>query len=194
MGGVITGASPLVFDGATADTSQTTLAITDPTADRTITLPDYTGGMPLCIGQGATQTSQAGVGTADVTGSSISMASGWFSATKTLKYTLTGTKTGANAAMIVHLYLLDAAVMSLTDSSAVAGDWTATFILHEYTGTANQKITGTLQVAGKVSVVDYAAATKDMAAGATTVKCQIQSQNAGDTVTNEYVNIEHWVK
>ena len=194
IGGTITGATPLSFDGVTADASQTAIAVADPTADRTITLPDYTGGVPLTIGQIATQTSQAGVGTADVTGSSISMASGWFSATKTLKYTVTGTKTGANAAMIVHLYLLDAAVMSLTASDAAAADWTATFIVHEYTDTANQKITGTLQVNGKVSVVDYAAATKNMAAGATPIKVQIQSQNAGDTVTSEYVQVDHWVK
>jgi len=33
----------IVFEGATADDSETTLTITDPTADRTITLPDETG-------------------------------------------------------------------------------------------------------------------------------------------------------
>ena len=194
VGGVISGASPLVFDGNTADASYTTLAIEDPTAGRTITLPDYTGGVPLAIAQGATQTSQAGSGTADVTGSALSMASGWFSAGKTLKYTITGTKTGANAAMTVHLYLLDAQVMSLAASDAAAGDWTATFIVHEYTDTAHQKITGILNVNGKVSVVDYAAGTKDMATGATAIKAQIQSANAGDTVTSEYVQIDHWVK
>ena len=32
--------SPLVFEGATADDFETTFAITDPTADRTITFPD----------------------------------------------------------------------------------------------------------------------------------------------------------
>jgi hypothetical protein len=32
--------SPLVFEGATADAYETTFAITDPTADRTITFPD----------------------------------------------------------------------------------------------------------------------------------------------------------
>jgi hypothetical protein len=32
--------SPLVFEGATADAFETTFAITDPTADRTITFPD----------------------------------------------------------------------------------------------------------------------------------------------------------
>jgi len=33
----------MVFEGATADAHETTLAVTDPTADRTITLPDATG-------------------------------------------------------------------------------------------------------------------------------------------------------
>jgi len=47
-GGTFTGAvtlgtgGSLVFEGATADANETTLAITDPTADRTITLPDAT--------------------------------------------------------------------------------------------------------------------------------------------------------
>lgn len=36
-------ASPLVFEGATADDFETTFAITDPTADRTITFQDATG-------------------------------------------------------------------------------------------------------------------------------------------------------
>ena len=36
-------ANAIVFEGATADASETTLTITDPTADRTITLPDETG-------------------------------------------------------------------------------------------------------------------------------------------------------
>ena len=41
--GTIAGASPFIFEGATADDHETTLAITDPTADRTITIPDVTG-------------------------------------------------------------------------------------------------------------------------------------------------------
>ncbi|MEE3255089.1 MAG: hypothetical protein VX199_05255 [Chloroflexota bacterium] len=43
----INGASPLVFEGATADAYETTIAITDPTADRTITLPNNTGTVAL---------------------------------------------------------------------------------------------------------------------------------------------------
>ena len=33
----------IVFEGSTADSFETTLAVTDPTADRTITLPNKTG-------------------------------------------------------------------------------------------------------------------------------------------------------
>ncbi len=39
----ITGASPLVFQGATDNSFTTTLAVTDPTANNTITLPNQTG-------------------------------------------------------------------------------------------------------------------------------------------------------
>ena len=43
----VVGNASLVFEGATADAYETTLAITDPTADRTITLPDATGQVVL---------------------------------------------------------------------------------------------------------------------------------------------------
>ena len=39
--------SSIVFEGATADDYETTVAVTDPTADRTITLPDATGTVAL---------------------------------------------------------------------------------------------------------------------------------------------------
>ena len=43
IGGIIQGASPLTFEGGSANGNETTIAITDPTADRTITIPDETG-------------------------------------------------------------------------------------------------------------------------------------------------------
>jgi len=39
---VLAGASPLVFEGATADAYETTITVTDPTADRVITIPNAT--------------------------------------------------------------------------------------------------------------------------------------------------------
>lgn len=57
--GTLTGASPLVLEGATANDHETTIAVTDPTADRTITLPDASG-VPIlsaAVPEGATAVS-----------------------------------------------------------------------------------------------------------------------------------------
>ena len=47
--GLTLNSGTLVFEGATADAHETTLAVTDPTADRTITLPDATGTVQLRV-------------------------------------------------------------------------------------------------------------------------------------------------
>lgn len=44
--------SNVVFEGATADDFETTLTVTDPTADRTITFPDESGTIPLIDSSG----------------------------------------------------------------------------------------------------------------------------------------------
>ncbi|MEZ4783224.1 MAG: hypothetical protein R3F28_03990 [Candidatus Kapaibacterium sp.] len=43
VNGTLTGATPLSFEGSTSDVNETTFAITDPTADRTITFQDGSG-------------------------------------------------------------------------------------------------------------------------------------------------------
>jgi hypothetical protein len=48
--GAIFNDGSIVFEGATANDFETTLAITDPTADRTITFPDSTGTVALTSG------------------------------------------------------------------------------------------------------------------------------------------------
>lgn len=45
--GTLTGASPIILEGASADAYETTFAVTDPTADNTITIPDDTGALIL---------------------------------------------------------------------------------------------------------------------------------------------------
>ena len=52
---VFSGASPLVFEGATDDAYETTLAFVDPTADRTITMPNISGYLPVLAVASTTQ-------------------------------------------------------------------------------------------------------------------------------------------
>jgi hypothetical protein len=47
LSGALQGANALVFEGATANAYETTFAITDPTADRTITFPNSAGTVAL---------------------------------------------------------------------------------------------------------------------------------------------------
>ena len=47
VGATLQGASPLTFEGGTSDGHETTFAITDPTADRTITFPNLSGTVQL---------------------------------------------------------------------------------------------------------------------------------------------------
>jgi hypothetical protein len=193
--GVLTGATPIVLEGATVDAHDTTIAVTDPTGTRTIMVPDYSGATPLVVAQGYTQTSQAGAGTSDVTGSSLTLEDGWFTEGKTLRYTAGGNVTAGNAAVSVKLYFEDAAVMTLSTTDGAAGDWIAEFILVGVDAT-NQRIIGKLGAeAGAELICDYAADTTDTgAAGTIPIKLQITSGDAGDTITAEYVVVEFWQK
>jgi len=55
--GVLSGASPIILEGDTADDYETTIAVTDPTADRTITLPDAAGVVAVQSSESITATS-----------------------------------------------------------------------------------------------------------------------------------------
>ena len=174
--------------GADKTLTLTNVALTD---DRTVSIPDYTGFIPLVIAHGATQTSATN-GTADVTGSSLTLASGWLKAGKSIRWTIAGTISGTNAAKSVILYVDDAAIITLTTASVDAGSWQAVLTLHEYTDAANQKCTGVLCVNNSKTICAYVADTTDFAdGGATTVKAQIVSGNAGDTIKSEVVLIEY---
>lgn len=103
-GGTFTGAvtlgtgGSLVFEGSTADANETTLAVTDPTADRTITLPDATTTMAgLAVAQTFTK-AQRGTITALTDGATIQPD---FSASNNFSVTLGGNRTLANPTNIV---------------------------------------------------------------------------------------------
>ncbi len=185
----LVGASPIVLEGVTADGSEITLAVMDPTSDTTITIPDAPASSDLgvTLATGGTTTTQAAAGTSTVTGSSIAVPAAHAGVGQVYKWEFAGNKAGANAAMQVHLKLDATQVMSLSGSDAAAGDYIARFTLW-IVDNANQKIFGELLVNGKVVVTDYATGAVNIA-GAVNFITQITSANAGDTVTAEMVNV-----
>lgn len=82
-----------MFEGSTADAFETTLAVTDPTADRTITLPNATGTVPLLSLAQTFTAAQRGSITALSDGASITPD---FSATNNYSVTLGGNRTLEN--------------------------------------------------------------------------------------------------
>jgi len=107
-GSTIAGATPLIFEGATDNVYETSLAVTDPTADRTITLPNATGTVALLendLGDFATTTSSA-------LASVISDGTGTGSLVFSLSPSFTGTVTAAD--------------VSITGSLTVQGDFVST--------------------------------------------------------------------
>jgi len=121
-GVVLSGASPLVFEGATDDDYETTLAFTDPTADRVITVPNATDTL---VGKATTDTltnKSIDLGTNTLTGS----ASEWNTALQGDSFaTLTGTETLTNKTLTSPtinsptITNVTATNLTLTDASIV---------------------------------------------------------------------------
>jgi hypothetical protein len=158
----------------------------------------YLKAAPIIVEQDTTTTSTTST-ICDVNGSSLVIEPNWFKAGKTFKWTIVGTKTGANAVFDVNLYVQDASVVKLQSKSVSAGDWTATFYLTEYTDFAHQKAFGLLTNVNAVDsndkTFDYAVDTHDFAdATADTVKLTVKSGNSSDTVTVDYCLVEYWYK
>ena len=121
-GVVLSGASPLVFEGATDDGYETTLAFTDPTADRVITVPNATDTL---VGKATTDTltnKSIDLGTNTLTGSLAE----WNTALQGDSFaTLTGTETLTNKTLTSPtinsptITNVTATNLTLTDASIV---------------------------------------------------------------------------
>ena len=98
-GGTVTGnleigtAGSLTFEGSTADGFETTLAVTDPTADRTATLPDATGTVALLSLAQSYTAAQRGTISALTDGATITAD---FAVANNFSVTLGGNRTLAN--------------------------------------------------------------------------------------------------
>lgn len=117
----------LIFEGATANDFETTVSVTDPTADRTITFPDKTGTVAL---------------TSDIpNSSSLTSQNGTYSIAGTTTLTVTATAHGRAVSDVVYL--------NFTSGTAVDGSYTITAVTtNTFTVTHGTSITSS----GNVSV------------------------------------------
>jgi len=107
--------SNIVFEGATADAFETTLTVVDPTADRTITLPDITGTV-VTTGDTGTVTGTM-IASDTIVNADINSAAG-IAATKIAGTAVTLTDTGTvTSTMIANNTIVDADINS---SAAIA--------------------------------------------------------------------------
>ena len=121
MNGVIlAGASPLVFEGASDDAHETTLAIVDPTTDRTVTIPNATDTL---IGKATTDT---------LTNKSVDLGDN----------TLTGTVTEFNSALQSASFATLAGSNTLTNKTFTSPTING--------GTMSGSFTGTMDITGTV--------------------------------------------
>jgi len=108
-------ASSIVFEGATADDYETTITITDPTADRTITIPNKTGTVAL---------------TSDIPASAATTVSGSYSISGSTTLTVTSTAHGRAVGDTVYLNFTSGTAVDdffTIVSSADANTFTVTY-------------------------------------------------------------------
>ena len=168
-GVVLSGASPLVFEGATADAYETTLTFTDPTADRVITMPNATDTL---VGKATTDTltnKSIDLGTNTLTGSLAE----WNTALQSESFvSLTGSETLTNKTLTSPtintptITNVTATNLTLTDASivfegATADDYETTLTVVDPTADRTVTIpneTGTLITSASVATNAFSTA------------------------------------
>ena len=180
--------SSVVFEGSSADDNETTLTVTNPTADRTITLPDATGTVQLRV--------------ADVDDTEIGYLNGVTSAIQTqldAKLALAGgTMTGAIAMGTNKITGLgtptdatDAATKAYVDSAAQGIDWKASVrVATTATGTLASAFADGSTVDGVVLATGDRILIKNQATGSQNGIYVVQATGAPTRSTDADANAE----
>lgn len=164
------------------------MGINDRFFSETPALAYHKASLPVVVALTTTQTSQAGASTSDVTGSSLKLRPEDFKPGTAFRFTMGGTKSGANAAMIVHISLAGTQIVSITADASTAVEWTSQITVAAKT-MASQVCIGQLFTDTEDAALEYAAGSVNMKGGGV-LKAQIQSQHGSDTVTCEFCMIE----
>jgi len=127
----------------------------------------------------------------DITGTSLSLPSGYFTSGKALHWFISGTRsTGTNGALTITLYVDDADQLTLTFPANTSVDFTAEIWLIA-TGAATQKMHGVLwQETEDCHTIDGTDTTNFSDGAATTVKCRMKHAHANDVATISFAYVE----
>ena len=177
LSGTIAGATPFVLEGTTADDFETSIAVTDPTADRTITIPDVTGTI-LTTGNGQATQDEQETGTSTTTYVTPGRQQYHKSACKAYaRFNGTGT------IAIIDSYNLDGAT-PLTDNNT--GDYSVNFNV-DFSGINNYCGVGSAGTgATPNSGTTYCASVGVYAAGS--ARCAVSDNNTDGQVDAEEVS------
>ena len=153
-------ANAIIFEGATADANETTLTITDPTADRTITLPNASGTVALTSDITGTNSgtntgdqlvfksvaSDSGTAVADTTTDTLTIAGGTNVTTSVSGDTLTITATDTNTQLSTEQVqdIVGAMFTGNTETRIAAtyqdGDGTIDLVVNDMTANDNTQL------------------------------------------------------
>lgn len=191
----------VTFEGTSPNAYTTEVNVTDPTADRHISLPNWSGGIPVLYSLGPPLDCMGNTYGADWTISNdssylagVSVPAGWLTDGSSMKFVVTGGMEGGNAAKVFALYVEDAAKGSITTDAGAVHDWRYEVTISGVTDSAHQMIDAMLWVEMPSGTTNcwftHDEDTHDFSsAGSLNVK--ITSGNAGDAIIPTYQEI--WV-
>ena len=185
--GLTLNSGTLVFEGATADAYETTLAITDPTADRTITIPNVTGTVVTTGDDGS-------IATAMIANSAIATSKIADRAVTAVKLSNTAVAEGnyGNASTVGAFYVDAQGRLSSASNTAIAITASqitdrSTNLVTGLTGTANQinvsnsGVGGvTLSLPSNVTIAQHLTVTGDLTVQGNTVTLNTETLTVED--------------
>jgi len=189
-GGTITGqllignAGSLVFEGATADAFETTLAVADPTtSDKTITLPNVTGTVITTGDTGTVTSTMLADGTivnADINASAAIALSKLAAVTSAQIIVGNGSNVPTAVAVTGDIGITNAGLTSITAGAIVNADINASAAI-----AGSKIVSGTTSVVGVVQLVDSTSSTSTtLAATGASVKAAKDAADAAQSTAN----------